>query len=214
MPTRIFLLRHAESSAPHVFHGLESDVDLSPLGHRQAATVAATIASYSPHVLISSGMKRAVQTATPIAEKCGLTLQLEPMFHERKVGALSGQPYQREGGLWPDTLNKWMQGDTDYAPEGAESFDQIRDRIVPVWERLTNEHSEKTLVVVAHGIVCKVLLLTLNPHWTVANWHELGPIQNVAIHEFRHHENVWEVVRWNEVVPEVAALRSPEIPHF
>ena len=28
-PTRVYLLRHAESAVPHVFHGAESDVGLS-----------------------------------------------------------------------------------------------------------------------------------------------------------------------------------------
>ena len=41
MTTRVFLLRHAESADPTVFHGYESDVDLSERGVRQAEAIAA-----------------------------------------------------------------------------------------------------------------------------------------------------------------------------
>ena len=40
MPTRVLLLRHAETATPHLFHGAESDVGLSERGRRQADAVA------------------------------------------------------------------------------------------------------------------------------------------------------------------------------
>ncbi|MGF1579723.1 MAG: histidine phosphatase family protein, partial [Gemmataceae bacterium] len=162
MPTRVYLLRHAESAAPHVFNGQESDVDLSAFGHRQAQAVAPVLARYAPHAIVSSGMKRAIQTAAPLAELCAINLHIEPLLHERRVGALSGQPFQKDRGLWPETLEKWVQGNTEYTPDGAESFDEIRDRILPVWERLVLQNQDKTFVIVALGMVCIVLLLTIS----------------------------------------------------
>src|SRR5262249_21967577 len=154
VPTRVFVLRHAESADPTVFHGAESDVGLSERGRRQAEAVAPLLAAHNPAALISSAMRRARETATPIAAACGLPNLLEPPLHERRVGALSGPPFGASEGVWPDTLRRWMAGETSFAPPGAESFDDIRARVLPVWERLTHTHRDRCLVVVAHGVVC------------------------------------------------------------
>jgi broad specificity phosphatase PhoE len=200
MPTRVLLLRHAETANPNVFHGLESDVGLGERGSRQAEAVAAYLASLSPQAVVSSGMRRALDTAGPIARACGVELHVEPALHERRVGALSGTPAGGAEGPWPDTLRRWMAGDTGYAAPGAESFDDIRDRVLPIWERVTRE--ERTVVVVAHGVVIRVLLLSLLPGYGVADWKRLGPIRNVAIHELVR-ESAWRAVRLNETPPGV-----------
>jgi broad specificity phosphatase PhoE len=202
MPTRVLLLRHAQSADPTIFHGAESDVGLSPLGRRQAGLAASYLAGLRPDAVVSSAMRRAVDTATPIARSCGLTLRLEPSLHERRVGAMTGLPAQQaEDGPWPTTLRRWMAGETGYAPPGAESFDDIRDRVLPVWRRLTDTFAGQSLVVVAHGVVCKVLLLSLVPGRSVADWSHVGPIHNVAIHELirEHVDSPWTAARINDL---------------
>src|SRR5437660_2574451 len=89
MATRVWLLRHAETADPRVFHGAESDVGLSERGRRQAEQIAAYLAGLTPapEAVVSSGMRRALDTAWPIARACGLEVRVEPALHERKVGA-------------------------------------------------------------------------------------------------------------------------------
>jgi broad specificity phosphatase PhoE len=202
LATRVLLLRHAESADPTVFHGAESDVGLSDRGVRQAHAVAAALAAYRPDVLVSSGMRRALATAEPIARACGLTVQVIPELHERRVGTLSGTAHGPTG-VWPDTLERWIRGDTGYAPPGAESFDAIRDRVLPAWRAVTEQHAGRALVVVAHGIVIRVLLLSVLPDWTVADWKRLGPVKNVGVSELVW-DGEWRAVRLNDV-PEAAA---------
>jgi 2,3-bisphosphoglycerate-dependent phosphoglycerate mutase len=197
--TRVLLLRHAETTDPSVFHGAESDVGLSDRGRRQAERLAPLLAETRPAVVVSSAMRRAVDTAAPIAAACGLTLRVEPDLHERRVGALSGTSTQGEDGIWPDTLRRWVAGETDYAPPGAESFEDIRGRVLPVWRRLTQKYEGQTLVIVAHGIVCRVLLLTELPGLGPADWHRLGPIRNLGVNELLWSGAAWEAVRLNEV---------------
>jgi 2,3-bisphosphoglycerate-dependent phosphoglycerate mutase len=197
--TRVLLLRHAESANPAVFHGAESDIDLSERGRRQADAVAGVVAAYQPHRLVSSGMLRARATAAPIALACRLPVQIEPDLHERRVGALGGTPTGLREGIWSETIKRWLAGDSAYAPEGAESFDQIRDRVLPVWDRLTTEAKGQTLVIVAHGGVCKVLLLTLLPGRGVLDWQNMGLIHNVAVTELQRTDDGWKSLRFNEI---------------
>jgi probable phosphoglycerate mutase len=195
----VLLLRHAESADPTVFHGAESDVALSERGRRQAALIAPVLRALKPDAVVSSAMRRAVETATPIAELCGLPLRIERELHERRVGALSGTAYGGNEGVWPETLRRWVAGETGYAPEGAESFDAMRERVLPVWRRLVREWEGKTLVIVAHGIVCRVVLLTQLVGYGVADWHRLGPIRNLGVNELLWTGAAWEAVRLNEV---------------
>jgi broad specificity phosphatase PhoE len=196
MPTRFLLLRHAESARPDVFHGAESDVGLSERGRQQAEAAAPRLAEYRPDAVISSAMCRARQTALPVAAACGLELRIEPALHERKVGALSGTP--TKGDVWPDTLQRWMAGDTSFAPAGAESFDAIGDRVLPVWRQLTEEFRDRTVLIVAHGVVCKVLLLKLLPGRSVADWKRLGPVPNLGLSELILDGDGWQALRLND----------------
>ena len=209
MPDRVFLLRHAETADPLVFHGAESDVGLSLRGRAQAEAVAPVLAAYRPGAVVSSAMRRALDTAGPIARACGLSVHVEPDLHERRVGALSGTPTGGREGVWPDTLRRWMAGDTGFAPPGAESFDAIHARVRPVWERLTAGLGGSPLVIVAHGVVCKVLLLRLLPGQSPADWDKLGPSRNVGISELVRVESEWKAVRVNEVPAAASGLGQP-----
>jgi broad specificity phosphatase PhoE len=197
MPTRVLLLRHAESADPTIFHGAESDVDLSERGRLQAERVAAVLAVDKPSVVVSSAMRRAVATAEPIARMAGVPHRLEPALHERCVGTLSGTPTGLRDGVWPDTLRRWIAGEIEYAPDGAESFATIRRRVLPVWHRLAEELDGRTYVIVAHGVVNRVLLLSLLSQFTVADWHRIAT-SNVGVCELVREAEVWRAVRLNE----------------
>jgi broad specificity phosphatase PhoE len=194
IPTRVYLLRHAETANPAVFHGAESDVGLSDTGRRQAQALARYFGERRPDVIISSAMRRARDTALPIATACGLTLIVKPDLHERRVGSLGGTATNDPTGDWPETARRWAGGDTTYAPDGAESFDDIRRRVLPVWERVTRDHAGRTLVIVAHGVVCKVVLLSLLPGYTVADWSRIGPTHNGAVSELVETAGSWQAL--------------------
>jgi broad specificity phosphatase PhoE len=202
-PTRFLLLRHAETAAPQVFHGAESDIGLSERGARQVQVLAPILAAEKPSAIICSGMRRAIATATPIAEACGLPLQIEPHLHERRVGPLSGQPF--DDSRWPETMNRWIAGDTAFTVDGAESFEDIRQRVVPIWQRLTAEHAGRTAVIVAHGTVNKVLLLSIDAGLTHSDWNRFKSL-NLGVHELLHVDGRWHILRLADVPPAVQSL--------
>src|SRR5262249_21221722 len=131
LPTTFLILRHAETAAPELFHGAESDVGLGPRGRDQAASVAARLASRRPDALVSSGLRRALETAAPIASTCGLAVEVVSALHERRMGALSGRPWTEGRPIYDEEKRLWSVGDLDVTHEGAESYAQVRDRVVP-----------------------------------------------------------------------------------
>ena len=205
MPTRVWLLRHAESALPTVFHGAESDIGLSERGRRQVAALARHFTDCAADAVVCSAMRRARLTAEPLAAACGAPLLLEPNLHERRVGVLQGMPTRPPDPRWLETERHWSAGRTDFATPGAESFDDIRERIMPVWRRITAEHAERSLVVVAHGIVIKVLLLSVLTRHSPADWQRFGPVHNLGVTELVGAAGVWQAERLNEVPESVAA---------
>ncbi|MBJ7344513.1 MAG: histidine phosphatase family protein [Gemmataceae bacterium] len=197
-PTRVFLMRHAETSVPGVFHGAESDIGLSLRGIEQAKAAARFFQNLKPTKLISSGMVRALTTASEIASTCNLEIEVFTNLHERKVGTLSGTVNNLPDGPWRQTLSRWLNGETGFAPEGAESLDQMLARILPVWNEITSKYEGETVVIVAHGAVLKVLLLTILQEWCIADWDKFGVIPNVGITELVFNQH-WESKRLNEI---------------
>jgi broad specificity phosphatase PhoE len=191
--TRVLLLRHAETAAPDRFHGAESDIGLSELGGKQAEAVARILADERPNALFSSGMRRARETAAAIGAACGLSAQAVPEFHERRMGPLSGQ---LKDAAWADYLeakSRWTAGELDYTHEGGESYRQIRERIVPAFQALASQHLSQTVVLVAHGVVIRVLISSLVEGFGPSDFGRIG-IDNVAVNDLRSDGLRWRLV--------------------
>lgn len=193
------MLRHAETAVPTVFHGAESDIGLSDRGRRRVAALAPVLAAHGPDAVFSSGMQRAILTATPIATACGRPLRIEPAIHERRVGILSGTPTVPEGPLWRETVLRWTAGELEFTTAGAESFADIQRRVIPAWDRLTTEHADRKLIVVAHGVVIRILLLSILPGWSPADWRKFPSVANLAVTELVGDGGDWRSARLCEM---------------
>ena len=173
---------------------------------RQAAALAPLIAALHPD-------------ARPFAASARRTAEARPPFTSRfrssrfctsAVGDMSGTPIRGDFGVWPDTLARWVAGETWYAPAGAESFDQVRNRVLPVWDRVTLENQGKTLVIVAHGIVVRVILLSIVEGYNAADWPRLGRIANASLTEVVGSGRSWQALRISHVPDEVRNAHGPE----
>ena len=209
--TLIWLVRHAETALPSVVHGAESDVDLGEHGHRQAAAAATWFRGHNPTVVVSSGMRRAIATAAPIASLCGVAHEIEPAIHERMVGPFSQKSGPEVDTVWAETVRRWENGEDSYAYPGMESFAQMRERLMPAFERITQRHAGGRVVVIAHGVVCKVLLLGLLHGHNSAHWTRLGRALNLAVSELEADGPLWRAKRLLEVPPPVLAVNAARL---
>jgi broad specificity phosphatase PhoE len=205
-PTHVYLLRHAQCEKNDCINGFESDVPLSKLGQKQALAIGEIMVKYDAVAVISSGMLRAKQTAEEIAIACQIDHYIEPLLHERKVGRFSGTPVNHEDPVWVETVEKWKAGQTEYAPEGVESFADISRRVLPVWDEITTRFAGEKIIVVAHGIVIKVLLLNILAGYNASDWHRLGRIENVGITEIIGTGRNWQAKRISEIPQKIKEL--------
>ena len=155
--TRILLARHAETSAPDRFHGAESDIGLSDWGRQQAERLGRRLADEAPSALYCSALRRAVETAGPIGRACGLVPTVIAALHERRIGPLERRLREEGWATYAEIKARWIAGELDATHPGGESFADIRRRVCPVLEDLAARHRGQTIVVVAHGVVIRVL---------------------------------------------------------
>lgn len=197
--TRLLLIRHAETSTPNVFHGAESDIGLSAWGERQAVLLGERLADVGAAALYCSGMRRAIATAGPIGAACGLSPEVVVDLHERRIGSLSGQTREAGWDVYGESKRRWIAGDLEFTHPGGESFAAIGRRVMPILDELRRRHEGGATIVVAHGVVIRVALLSLLPEYAPADFDRIA-IDFASINDLAWDGSSWSAATLNEVV--------------
>ena len=103
---------------------------------------------------------RAQQTAAPIAVAHDLPVTVVDGVHEVFCGDLEGRSDLAAREQFDLTYAAWWQGDLDAHLPGGESAHELRDRFVPVLERLT-DGATGTVVLVSHGAAIRLAAAAL-----------------------------------------------------
>ncbi|MBS1252235.1 MAG: Phosphoserine phosphatase 1 [Anaerolineales bacterium] len=168
---RLILVRHGETAwnTEHRFQG-QTDVPLNEIGRRQASRLASRLADEEIHVIYSSDLRRAWETATAINARHDVTLRSEPRLREIDFGAWEGLTYDeiQEGhaGVW----DAWLDDPMNVAVPDGELLAEVVTRIQLLLDGITSEHAEQNVLLVGHGGSLQTLLgllLGLNPQ---ARW--------------------------------------------
>jgi probable phosphoglycerate mutase len=197
--THVLLIRHAETADPDRFHGSESDIGLGDRGRRQAEAIADVLARRKPGAIYASCMRRARETAEPIARACGLPVEVVDGLHERSIGPLSGQSLAKGWLAYSEAIDRWRAGQLDFTHEGGESYAAVCRRSVPTFQALADRHPGETIVVVAHGVVIRVVLTSLIEGLGPADFDRIA-IDFVAINDLRYDGTLWRAETLGERV--------------
>ena len=152
-PTTFYFVRHGESegNAARIFTG-QTDSPLTARGRQQAAVVAQELANVRFDRIVSSDLSRTRDTAAAIAKHHGIAVEVVPELREIDVGDRTGKTFDETKGLpsWND--------DGFVAWPGGETLEQVLARTLGAVERLTRESPGKTILIVGHGGVNRILL--------------------------------------------------------
>ena len=142
----LLLVRHGQSewNAAGLMQGQTQHVGLTALGHAQAAAAADALAVIRPGALITSDLRRAVQTAEHCARATGLPFTTSAALREQGYGVLEGRP-SRE--LW-DVVD-WT--DPHWAADGGESLAQLYGRVEAFLRELAASPPAGVVALVTHG---------------------------------------------------------------
>ena len=102
---RLVLLRHGQTNynAQGRMQG-HLDSELTAEGLAQAATVAPGIAALGPDRLISSDLRRAVDTAGVVGAAAGLDVKTDPRLRETHLGEWQGRTVTEIEAEWPGAI--------------------------------------------------------------------------------------------------------------
>ncbi|MFL6156310.1 MAG: histidine phosphatase family protein [Marmoricola sp.] len=170
--TRLVLVRHGRTA-----WNLEgraqghTDVGLDDVGREQARAVAPFIAAMRPTALFSSDLARARETVAEVAAVTGLEVTYDRRLREFDVGERAGLTVAEFAAKYPESYAAWKDGHVTGGVPGAETPQQVIDRMLPALQEIwTGTEPGGTTVVISHGACLKVVLLAF------LGWpEELGP---------------------------------------
>ncbi len=196
--TRLILVRHGETEWNRVerLRG-RIDIELNETGHRQAQAVASRVGAWKPDAIYSSPLKRALQTARPLAKACGREIKPLEAVTDIDYGAWAGHSPEEVAAQHCDLYRTWLE--TPHLvqfPEG-ESLEQVRSRAWIAVEEVCTSHAEETVVLVSHVVVnrvliCAVLGLDNSSLWRIAQ-------ENGAISIVDAKEDQYRLVLLNDI---------------
>lgn len=160
----ILLVRHGESEpevpghpAPTVDgHG---DPALAPDGRLQADHVADRLVSESIAAIYVTTLRRTAQTAAPLAERLGLTPEVEADLREVHLGDWEGTFRQRMASGDPLARQLLLEGRWDVIP-GAEPQDTFARRTTEAITRIAAAHPDQRVAAFCHGGVIGQVMAT------------------------------------------------------
>ena len=183
---RLVLLRHGQTeyNAGSRMQG-QLDTELSDLGRDQAAAAAEVLAKRQPLVIVSSDLRRALDTATTLGDQAGMSVSIDERLRETHLGDWQGLTHHEVDALAPGARLAWRD-DARWAPHNGESRVDVANRSLPVVAEQIRKLPEwgidevdRPVVLVAHGGLIAALTAALL-ELPVDNWPVLGGMGNAS----------------------------------
>jgi probable phosphoglycerate mutase len=153
----LYVVRHGETWANAEQRYLGSlDPELTELGRQQAQALAGHLPKNLDALIVSPRL-RAKETASILNEGLKLPTKIMDCFRERDVGVFEGltqaDARERYPQLWSQNITRrW-----DAGPTGGETISDVVQRVRDGLLELESRYPSKTVLLVAHGFVAKVI---------------------------------------------------------
>jgi alpha-ribazole phosphatase/probable phosphoglycerate mutase len=163
MVTKIYLIRHGETvGAGSMRYKGHLDVPLSENGIKQIKRLAEYLSQNTDlHTVYASDLDRAVKSAEIIGGLSGLKTVVIKELKERNFGEWEGMTFGEIEKKWPDAFRAWADNPLKFSPVGGESTLEARDRVMPVFNEITNKPQGQNIAIVSHGGVIRIILCEL-----------------------------------------------------
>ena len=195
--TLLLLIRHGETdwNRDARIQG-HTDIELNAQGHAQARAAAQALRETEIHAVYTSDLRRACETALPIAQVQGLPVHRAPDLRERAFGAFEGSSFAQLQEIHPEACERWRKRDPSFAAPGGERLDDFYARVMAAVQRIAACHAGQTVAIVTHGgaLDCLHRAATGQSLDAPRTWD----IRNAAIHRVLVAEGRMTLVGWND----------------
>jgi probable phosphoglycerate mutase len=196
--TRICLARHGETNwnLERRVQG-QLNIPLNVKGLAQAEALARELADERFDRIYSSDLKRALQTATPVASRLGLPITTSAALREKHDGEWQGLVSEEVERLYPRQYAMHRRRRPHFTIlGGGESHVQFAARVRAELDAIAERHAGETVLVIAHAGVLDIA-------YRIATGVGLSvkremPVLNAAPSWFTYENGVWRLTRWAE----------------
>src|SRR4030042_167577 len=159
--TEIILIRHGETAfnVSNIFRG-RLDVPLNDTGQKQAEMLAEYLTDWQIEAVYTSPLKRAMQTAEPVASNHKRSVIVSEGFNDFNFGEWQGLSREQAKEKCPEIYAEWATKPHLVQIPGAERLSDVRAR---TWRALEDilKKSYDSFVIVTHRVITKVLICAL-----------------------------------------------------
>lgn len=157
---KLILVRHGQTlwNRDQRAQGV-TDIELSNRGRAQVGSLARSLRNERIDAIISSPLKRAVQTAEAINLFHNLPIERENDLIELNMGDFEGIVFQDMQKNHGDFLKRWMSDPASIAMPGGESIVELQKRVWGVVERILTKPG--TTLIASHNFAIMTILCTI-----------------------------------------------------
>jgi 2,3-bisphosphoglycerate-dependent phosphoglycerate mutase len=205
--TELIVFRHGESTANAAFAiaeaagseetdlvGRDADITLSPVGQTQAAAIGRWLVALTPdrfpEVVLCSPYRRAADTLeialTEVrsANRVVPEVVVDERLRDREAGVLELLTTAAVKARFPAELERHRRvGVLQYRPEGGESLADVGRRVGRLLNEVTDRHSGRRAMMVAHDAVVLMLRQIIEglPDEDLLGIIAAGPVRNATL---------------------------------
>lgn len=154
---KLILVRHGQTlwNREKRAQGI-SDIELSNRGRAQADSLARSLRDEKIDAIVSSPLKRALQTAEAINRFHHLSIEHEKNLMELNMGDFEGIVFQEMQEKYGDFLRRWIRNPAFVAMPGGESLAELQERAWSAVERIVARPG--TTLLASHNFTIMTIL--------------------------------------------------------
>jgi broad specificity phosphatase PhoE len=153
--TRLVVIRHAEPEMYGRIYG-RLDPALSPAGRAQAEALAAGLAAVELQAIYASPLRRARETAEPLARERGIEVCIHQGLVDIDFGEWEGLRFDELERRDPELYRSWMTRPIQARFPGGEVFGELKARVLAAAAEIRRE--TESAAIVAHAGVNRVII--------------------------------------------------------
>ena len=195
--TRVTLIRHGQTewNMDGRWQG-QANVGLNPTGFAQAAYIAEHLRRADISAIYSSDLVRARQTAEEIAKCLGIPVIADARLREIDVGEWQGLTSEEVLQWDAERLHAVRSGGHTVRRPSGESWQDVADRSLAMFEQIVAVHRGKHVILVTHGGTIRMLISGLHllneTHTHVDNTSRTVLVRNEP-------DSAWQIDAFNQV---------------
>ncbi len=160
---KLYLVRHGQTdmNKEKLYYGW-TDCPINEVGKKQAETLYGFFKNVEYHKVITSDLKRSVETAEIITKGKNIVFDKRTAFRELNFGLWEGKHYKTLKKEYPEAFEQWGKDWKNFCIPEGEAFFTFYERIRKELKKVIAETAEEeNVLLVTHNGVMSAMLCVL-----------------------------------------------------